>query len=49
MADLDEERQSMVLNIFFFVMAENGCLKLYPITQGGPEIKYFLQGEISGK
>jgi hypothetical protein len=24
-------------------MAENGCIKPYPILQGGPEIKYFFQ------
>jgi hypothetical protein len=26
-------------------MAESGCVKPYPPSQGGPEIKYLLQGE----
>jgi hypothetical protein len=31
------------------VMAENGCIKPYPTFQGGPEIKYLLQGGMSRK
>ena len=30
-------------------MVENGCIKPYPTSQGGPEIKYHLQGPVSGK
>jgi hypothetical protein len=30
-------------------MVENGYVKPYPMSQSGPEIKYLLQGGISGK
>jgi hypothetical protein len=33
----------------FIVMAENGFMKPFPTSQGGSEIKYILQGEMSGK
>jgi hypothetical protein len=41
-----EKRQSIVLN---FVMVEGECIKPYPTSQGGPEIKYLLQEGMSGK
>jgi hypothetical protein len=47
--DPDEKRQSIVLRHFFFVIAESGWVKSYPTSQGGPEVKYPLQGEVSGK
>jgi hypothetical protein len=28
---------------------ESGLVKLHPTSQGGPEIKYLLQGEMSRK
>ena len=28
----------------FIVMVESGCVKPYPTSQGGPEVKYLLQG-----
>jgi hypothetical protein len=34
---------------FIIVMAENGCLKPYPTSQGGPEIKYHLKGVMPRK
>jgi hypothetical protein len=30
-------------------MVESGCVKLYLTSQGGPEIKYRLQGGVSSK
>lgn len=30
-------------------MVESGCVKLYPTSQGGPKVKYLLQGGMSGK
>jgi hypothetical protein len=30
-------------------MAESGCVKPYPTSQGVLEIKYLFQGEVSGK
>ena len=33
----------------FIVMAEKGCIKPYPTSQIGPEIKYLWQGGMSGK
>jgi hypothetical protein len=30
-------------------MVESGCIKPYPTSQSGPEIKYLLQGGASGK
>jgi hypothetical protein len=30
-------------------MLESECIKPYPTSQGGPEIKYLLQAEMSGK
>jgi hypothetical protein len=30
-------------------MAESGCVKPYPTSQGGPEVKYLLQGGVSGQ
>jgi hypothetical protein len=30
-------------------MVENGLIKPYPIFEGGPEIKYLLQGGVSEK
>jgi hypothetical protein len=30
-------------------MAESVCVKLYPTFQGGPEVKYLLQGGVSGE
>ena len=33
----------------FIVKAESGCVKPYPTSQGGPEIKYLLQGGVFGK
>jgi hypothetical protein len=30
-------------------MVESRCVKLYPTSQGGPEVKYLLQGDVSGK
>ena len=30
-------------------MAENGCVKPSPTSLGGPDTKYILQGELSGK
>ena len=33
----------------FIVMAENGCVKPFPTSLGGPDTKYILQGELSGK
>ena len=30
-------------------MVESGCVKPYPTSQGGPEVKYLLQGGMSGK
>jgi hypothetical protein len=30
-------------------MAENGCVKLYPASQGVPKVKYVLQGQMFGK
>jgi hypothetical protein len=40
--DPNEKRQSMQ----DIVMVESSC---YPTSQGRPEIKYFLQGGVSGK
>jgi hypothetical protein len=31
------------------VIAENECIKPYPTSQGGPEIKYLLQGGMFGE
>jgi hypothetical protein len=33
----------------FIVTVESGCVKLYPTSQGGPEVTYLLQGGMSGK
>ena len=33
----------------FIVMVESGCIKSFPISQGGLEIKYHFQGGMSGK
>lgn len=33
----------------FIVKAESGCVKPHPTFQGGPEIKYVLQGGMYGK
>jgi hypothetical protein len=30
-------------------MAEGGCVKPYPTSQGRPEVKYLLQGGLSGE
>ena len=30
-------------------MAESGCVKPYPTSQARPEVKYILQGGVSGK
>ena len=30
-------------------MVESGRVKAYPTFQGGPEVKYLLQGRVSGK
>ena len=48
MVDPDEKRQSMVLRRFI-VMVESGQVKPYPTSQGGLEVKYLLQGGVSGK
>jgi hypothetical protein len=47
-ADPNEKRQSYGFKIFI-VLVENGCIKPYPTSQGGPKIKYLLQGGMSGK
>jgi hypothetical protein len=46
MADLDEKRHGSKQ---FIVMAENGCVKPYPTSQCGSEIKYLLQRGMFGK
>jgi hypothetical protein len=33
----------------FIVMVESGWVKLYPTSQGRPEVKYCLLGEVFGK
>ncbi|EDL30679.1 mCG148064 [Mus musculus] len=33
----------------FIFMAKSECIKPYPTSQGGPEIKSLLQGVMSGK
>ena len=33
----------------FIVLVESRCVKVYPIAQGGPEIKHLLQGGMYGK
>ena len=48
MVDFDEKRQFHDSKQFI-VMAENGCVKPYPTSQGGPEIKYLWQGGMSRK
>ena len=45
MADRDGKRQCMVPNSH----GKKWMCKPYPTSQGGPEIKYLLQGEMSGK
>lgn len=33
----------------FIVVSESGCVKPYPTSQGGPEIKRLLQGGTLGR
>jgi hypothetical protein len=33
----------------FIVMVESGCVKPYSTSQGRPEVKYLIQGGVSGK
>jgi hypothetical protein len=47
MADPDEKRQSMVIR--HYSHGGNWMSKTIPPSQGGPEIKYLLQGGVSEK
>ena len=44
MAVLDERDSPWFQTIYWLFIVENGCI---PTSQGGPEIKYLLQGGMS--
>jgi hypothetical protein len=46
MVVVDERNSPWFQTVYWFFTVENGCI---PTSQGEPEIKYLLQGRMSGK